>query len=49
MTVAETIKELEKLPPYIEVYYDCPNCGRAHIFHLGERIALIRTKAKESK
>lgn len=51
MTVSEVIEQLQKLELQgngdMEMYFDCPHCGRANIFSAVMHVAVIVTTKQE--
>jgi len=49
VTISEAIKELEKVKDKtIQLYSDCPNCGKANQIHkIGDIVVLATTKKAE--
>jgi len=48
-TVKEVIQQLEKLPQDMEMYFDCPRCGRAYIFNSARHVVVVETRVVKEK
>jgi len=50
MTVTEMIeslRDLEKRDPNMQVYFDCPHCGRSNTMARVDHVVLLRQKTEE--
>lgn len=44
MTVAKAIELLQKMPQDIELYFDCPNCGRGNLMVTPTQAVIVKTE-----